>query len=358
MTAKSKKNFLHSLEAGTARDQELRRGTSETRFDRVDSVLDGRSNLLQTQNSTPEPRQHDATDQAGFYVETLAREGKARLSEVRIEIDLIDDNPLNSRKFYNEEKIKARAASMASQGQLVPALVAPSSSQPGRFTLIDGHYRKRALPQIGEKRMLCRVLDGLSTVDFYKLARILNNEREQETMLDIAFGFRQLIEQEIVRTEEELVPIVGESKAKINKLLAITELPQAVIEVILQTPDAFGYNVGYELTLYNKIVGEDKTVALAHRIAEQRLPFSKVEAIRKTAQGENRRTRNTSRQYRIMREGVNVGVIKEWDTGRVTLDMTFDDQEKREAYVASLKSQFELDDHTSEPLDTVESTAK
>ncbi|BCN13386.1 ParB/RepB/Spo0J family partition protein [Ralstonia nicotianae] len=358
MTAKSKKNFLHSLETGTARDQELRRGTSDTRFDRVDTVLDGRSNLLQAPNTTTQPEKTDATDEASFYVETLTREGRAKLTEDRIEIDLIDDNPLNSRKFYNDEKVKARAASMAAQGQLVPALVAPSSSQSGRYTLIDGHYRKRALPLIGEKRMLCRVIEGLSTVDFYKLARILNNEREQETMLDTAFGFRQLIEQGIVRTEEELGPIVGESKAKINKLLSITELPQAVIDVILQTPDAFGYNVGYELTLYNKVVGEEKTVTLAQRIAEHRLPFSKVEAIRKAAQGEKGRTRNTSRQYRIMRGGINVGVIKEWDTGRVTLEMTFDDQERREAYVASLKRQLELEDHTSEPLDTTQPTSK
>ncbi len=356
MTSKSKKNFLRSLEAGTARDQELRHGNSDTRFDRVDAVLVGRSNLLQEQNVASPSERNDASDNASFYVETLAREGKARVSEDQIEIALIDDNPLNSRRFYNEEKIKARATSIASQGQLVPALVAPSAAQAGRYTLIDGHYRKRALPLIGEQRMLCRVIEGLTTVDFYKLARLLNNEREQETMLDTAFGFRQLIEQGIVKTEEELIPIVGESKSKINKLLAITELPQAVIDIILQTPDAFGYYIGYELTLYCKIVGEGKAAALAQRIAEHRLPFSKVEAIRKAAQGEKGRTRNTSRQYRIKRGGINVGVIKEWDTGRVTLDMTFDDQEKREAYIASLKRQLELDDHTSEPLDSADQT--
>ncbi|WP_247394623.1 ParB/RepB/Spo0J family partition protein [Ralstonia pseudosolanacearum] len=347
MATKIKKNFLQSLESGTARDQELRRGAADSRFDRVDTVLDGRSNLLQDQSTAPKAEQ--GVDEANFYVETLAREGKAKLSEVRIDLDLIDDNPLNSRKFYDGEKVKARAASIASHGQLVSAMVAPSQTKSGRFTLIDGHYRKRALPLIGEKQMLCKVIEGLTAIDFYKLARLLNTEREQETMLDTAFGFRQLIEQGIARTEEELIPIVGESKPKINKLLAITDLPQSVLDVILQTPDAFGYNIGYELTLYKKIVGEDKTVALAQRIGEHRLPFSKVEAIRKAAQGEKGRTRNTSRQYKIMRGGVHVGVIKEWDTGRVTLDMTFDDSEKRSKYVSNLKQQLELDNHTSEP---------
>jgi ParB family chromosome partitioning protein len=230
----------------------------------------------------------------------------------------------------------------------MPAMVAPNKSKPGHYTLIDGHYRKRALALNGERAMLCKVVDGLDAVDFYKLARLLNTEREQETVLDTAFGYKQLIEQGIVRTEEELVPIVGESKPKINKLLAITELPQSVLDVILQTPDPFGYNIGYELTLYNKVAGESKTVALAERIAQERLPFSKVESIRKSAQGDKGRTRNTSRQYKIKRAGVLVGVIKDWDNGRVTLDMTFSDAEKRALYVANLKQQLELDDHTSE----------
>jgi ParB family chromosome partitioning protein len=347
MSTKTKKNFMKSLEAGTERDQALRREASASRFDKVDSVLEGRPSLLQVQAQNEEAT-NKANLEASFYVENLTQTGKASTTEVRIDLDRIEDNPLNSRKFYDEDKVKARASSLKSNGQLMPAMVAPSKSKQGHYTLIDGHYRKRALALNGERDMLCKVVEGLDAVDFYKLARLLNTEREQETVLDTAFGYKQLIDQGIVRTEEELVPIVGESKPKINKLLAITELPQSVLDVILQTPEPFGYNIGYELTLYMKVAGESKTVALAERVAQERLTFSKVEAIRKAAQGEKGRTRNTTRQYKIKRAGVVVGVIKDWDNGRVTLDMTFSDAEKRASYVATLKQQLELDDHTSE----------
>lgn len=344
MATKQKKDFASTLKLGRQRDQELRAATTtvDDRFDQVDAALAGRASLLApAANETPK-----AEGEVGFYVETLVQEGKVTRRTASIQIHLIDDNPLNSRKFYDDEKIKARAASMKADGQWVPAFVAPHPKTPGRFQLIDGHYRKRANLLNGKEEMMCLVVEGLSAVDFYRIAHMLNDEREQETPLDVAFSYRQLLDAGIARTEEDLVPIVGESKAKINKLLALTGLPQSVLDVIVKTPEAFGYNIGYELTLFNKAAGEEKTVELAERIAEEQLSFKKVEAIRKKAEEGRRTKRNTSRQYKIMRDGQAVGTLKEWDTGRVTLDMTFDDPAKREAYVASMKHQLELDEPT------------
>ncbi|CAG9184381.1 ParB/RepB/Spo0J family partition protein [Cupriavidus respiraculi] len=333
MATKGKKNFLDSLEAGAERDQAIRQTAALDRFDRVDDVLSGRTNLLQTGEGTSAK---PSSANESFHVETLVAEGRASSRYARIPLDLIDDNPLNSRKFYDENKVKARAASIAAEGQMVPAPVAPNPTKQGRYTLIDGHYRKKALLHLNHSDMECRILEGLSPVDFYKLAHLLNNEREQESILDVAFSYRQLLNAGIAKTDEELVPIVGESKAKISKMLALVELPQSVLDVITENPDAFGVSVGYELTLYNKVAGEDKTAELAQRIAAERLPFTKVEAIRKKAEEGTRAKRNTSRQYKIMRAGQPIGTLKEWDNGRVTVDMTFDDPAKREAYVASL----------------------
>jgi len=344
MATKAKKNFLSALQDGEARDQQMRSATL-SRFDNVATAMDGRDSLLQPHQSDPESSQ-EREGEAGFYVETLVKEGKATRRQASIQIDLIDDNPLNSRKFYNEEKIKARANSIKADGQLVPAFVAPHPKQPGRYQLIDGHYRKRATLHLGRPEMSCWVLDGLSPIDFYRLAHTLNNEREQETFLDVAFSYRQLLDAGIARTEEDLIPIVGESKSKINKMLALTGLPQSVLDVIIETPEAFGYNIGYELTLLNKAAGEARTTELAKRIVEEELSFKKVEAIRKKAEEGAKARRNTSRQYKIMRDGQAVGTLKEWDNGRVTLDMTFDDAAKREAYVASMKHQLELDEPT------------
>lgn len=341
MATKAKKNFIGALQAGAQRDQELRRDSTADRISKVDAVLEGRAHLLQEPSNEPTTK---GEREASFYVETALREGRLKRTSKKLSLSLIDDNPLNSRKFYDDEKVKARAASIAAEGQLVPAYVAPSVTASGRYTLIDGHYRKRALHHLNHVDMDVWVLEGLSPVDFYKLARTLNSEREQETVLDVAFAYRQLLDAGIARTEEELIPIVGESKSKINKVLALVDLPQPVLDVMSQHGDVFGVSIGYELTLYNKVAGADKTAELAERIAREGLPFSKVEAIRKKAEEGTKAKRNTSRQYKIVRGGAVVGTLKEWDSGRVTLDMTFDDPAKREAYVANMKQQLELEE--------------
>ena len=339
MITKNKKNFLNSIESGAERDQQIR-DSILNRFDRVDTTLYGRASLLHQQ----ENKTTLAAKSESFHVETLIQRGKATRRYTQLPLSLIDDNPLNSRTFYSEEKIRERAASIAAHTQIVPALVSPSAMKEGRFTLVDGHYRKRANLHLGNTEMNVCVLDGLTPIDFYKLARALNSEREQESILDVAFGYRKLLDEGYVQTEEELSQIVGESKAKINKCLALTTLPQRVLDIITKYPTSFGVSIGYELTLYRKVTDDNKTTQLAERIAREALPVLKVESIRKKAEEGTKIRRNTSRQYKIIRGGLLVGTLKEWDKGRVTVDITFEDATKREAYIASIKHQLELDE--------------
>lgn len=333
----AKKSFASGIAARLEQEKANQASELDKRFDTASSTLSERPSLMHPV-SRLSPVERDA--------EQLASEGKGELEDVTLPLDVLDDNPLNSRTLYDEEQVKARAASIAAHGQLMRALVTPNPTQPGRYILIDGQYRKRAKHHLNHSTMDCRVITGLSKVDFYKLSRAANAEREQESILDIALGYRKLLDQGLASTDEELAAIVGESRPKVNKMLAIVDLPQAVLDAIAQKPTAFGVSIGYELTLHNKVAGTDKTVALVERIIEEELPVTKVVAIRTKAEDGIKAKRNTSRQYKIMRDGQVVGMLKEWDSGRVTVDMTFDDPAKREAYIANMKHQLELDDPT------------
>lgn len=343
MATKGKKDFASNLKLGRQRDQELRAAPAsvDERFDQVDAALAGRSSLL-----APAANEGAKAPDASFYVETLVKEGRATRRVASLELTKISDNPLNSRRFYDEEKVTARAKSMAADGQLVPAVAAPNPTKAGHYILIDGHYRKRGALRNSWTHLDCLVLEGLSEVDFYKLARTLNNEREQETILDVAFSYRQLLDSGIARTEEALIPIVGENKSKINKVLALTELPQSVIDIMVQTPENFGISIGYELTLFHKAAGEERTAQLAKRIVDEDLSFSKVEAVRKKAEQGTKAKRHTSRQYKLIHDGAELGTLKEWDTGRISLDLTLEDPAKREKLLASLKRELDLDEPT------------
>lgn len=331
------KSFGAGLAAKLAQDKSTRDSELDKRFETATDALQGRPSLLH-------PVKKDGPTAAEVGAQALVDSGSAKLRDITLPLAKLRSNPLNSRTFYDEEVVRARAASIAAHGQLFRVLVAPDPAKDGEYIIIDGEYRKRAVAHLNRTEIECRVITGLTKVDFYRLARAANAERQQESVLDVAFGYQKLLDEGLAQTDDELAAIVGESRPKVNKMLALVSLPKSVLDVILQTPSAFGVSVGYELTLYVKTAGEQRTAELAERIAKESLPFSKVEAIRKKAEEGTKATRHTSRQYKLMRGGIELGTLKEWDTGRVTMEVSITDPAKREALLASVKEQLGVDE--------------
>jgi len=333
----AKKNFLSSISKGVQRDGEMR-STLDDRFSKADQLIADRPNGLLSAAATPTP----ASSVLEKDVATLIEKGvKQRF--MTLSIDLLQSNPLNSRSFYSPEAIEARAVSIQKEGQLVPVLVTPDKRHPGKYLLIDGHYRRLAMQSIGRKQMDCCILEDLESVDFYRLSKALNHEREGETVLDVALGLQKLKDNGIAKTDEELVSIAGENATKISKLLSLLDLPPGVRDVIQENPQHFGINSAYELTLLLKASTAQATEALAKRIVAENLTFRKVEAIRKNAELGKRPKKQLSRQYKIVADdGRELGSLKEWDSGRVVLDIKFDDQIHRDSLISEIKAKFGL----------------
>lgn len=327
------KNFAANIAAGAAKE---------------DAAIAAKGGSVSARFAQLDPHATAPAANANHAIEThlvaLEREGRATRRRVSLPLSSLDDNPLNSRKFYSEEKVTARAMSIAQRGQFVPALAAPNENAPGRYFLIDGHYRKRANLRLDRTEMDCEVIEGLSKADFYLIARTLNKEREEETVLDIAFGLKKLLDEQLAGTEEELAELVGENRSKVTKLLSIAELPQAVLDVMQRAPDYFGMTVGYELTQYLKAMGEDKTVAFAEKIAKEQTPLKKVEELRKQAQSGKKAPKAMSRQHKIRAGDAEIGILKEWDSGRVVLELKLSDPTLRDKHLSALRRQFGLED--------------
>jgi ParB family chromosome partitioning protein len=337
----AKKNFSAALNAGVARDQKLRDESVSSRFDRVEATLAGRSTLLDAS-----PDGHTETSIASAFVEALEKEGKIKSTYAAWPIDKIDDNPLNSRTVYHEEKISARAASMAKDGQLVPALAALHPTDPERAILIDGHYRKQGALRNRAQTLDVKLVEGLETIDFYRLARAANNEREQETVLDVAFGYKKLLDEGYAKTNDELALLVEEGKSKVSKTLAILDLPSSIQEFISLYPRQLGINISYELALYFKATSEDKTRQLVQKIVDEGLSFQKVKTLREALSQERAPRRTFSRQYKVSgREGASIGAIKEWGNGNIQVSLQLNDPERAETYIEALKKLLTEDGH-------------
>ncbi|WP_186063301.1 ParB/RepB/Spo0J family partition protein [Burkholderia gladioli] len=321
------KNFGDQLRKGQARDDAMRSEKVTDRFARAETALEGRESLLSEHRANPETNRSDPN----FYVETLERAGKVKAVTTSWAIDMVEDNPLNSRRIYDEAIVKARANSIAKDGQMLPALAARHPSDPKKLILIDGQYRKRARIFLKHAELDVKILDGLEPIDFWRLARTANSEREQESALDAAYAFRRLLDEGYAPDQERLAALVGESKGVVNKHLALLDLPEPALDLMAANPALFGINMAYEITLYRKAVqNDDRTLQLIQRVIAEQLSFRKVEAIRKALQKGPRQRNPTARQFKYTRpDGTSIGTIKEWDDGRIQVDLNLGDQVER-----------------------------
>src|SRR5450755_2959702 len=77
----------------------------------------------------------------------------------KIACQLIDSNPENARKHFDEAALTELGISLR-QGQRVPCIVFANGS---RFTLVDGERRRRAFPTAGVGELDCVVLEKAPT---------------------------------------------------------------------------------------------------------------------------------------------------------------------------------------------------
>ncbi len=264
--------------------------------------------------------------------------GGAKVLEVSIE--LIDLNPFNARQIYKPERVAELAKSIAANGQEIPGI---ATLKNGRYVLVAGHYRLRAIKQLGLQKMLVLVHDNLSDRDLYAMSYRENAERESQTTLDNAMSWRTLLQQSIYKNETEIAEATGMSLPNINKTMAVLKLSKETLDVIQQEPSNFALSSLYELVQYEAVAGVASGVKMAKLILEGEVGRAEINDARAKLQtGKERKRKETSRQYTVQASGKKIGKLKEWDSGKVALELIFDEPEKRIQFVNMLKDQLKI----------------
>ena len=260
-------------------------------------------------------------------------------------LDKVHENPLNARHIYNPDVVKELAASIATRGQMVPASAIVHPTIPGEFLLIDGHYRKKALTAAGHHTMDLVIRPHEGDIELYRMSWLLNEERNAQSALDNAFAWRKLIDKRLVQNEGQIAELLGVSLSTVNKTLSLLSLPSAALDKMRERPEKFGVFSGYELTFAAKKLSESELLSLVDRIVAEDLSSREVGAIRtKLEAGDKRKRKETSRQYKIQSSGQQIGSLKEWDSGKVSLEIIMVDPKERATLVAELRSRFGLEE--------------
>lgn len=280
------------------------------------------------------------------------------------EHDEVLGNPLNARHSYKEARITELAASIAKHGQLAPALacvmtdiwplldapeargikqalMAKANATSAHYMLIGGHYRQHALRALTRpiKLNLVRVR---SLLELYALSYAENDEREDTTPLDDALSWDNLLTLGIAKTQEDIANVTGKNRSTINKTLALLKLPSPVLDVFREAEAPYSYLAANTLGQLVPHVKQERVLELARQIIEGTITTRQMEEMLTQLSGEGRprKEKEMSRQHKLHFGGREVGVIKDWDSGRVLLDIKLPDGELRQQLISELRSRF------------------
>lgn len=268
---------------------------------------------------------------------------------LELPIEKVHDNPYNARRHYVQAVIEERAASIASDGQKTPVLVAPHPTIPGEYVLVAGHYRKRALQWL--KRPTIRGIlhpEWNTSEDLYLQSWRENAERLEQSPLDNASQWTKVLADGVFATASALADKLGVSPNMVSKTLALARLPEGVVNKARDNAEIFSLTMLYELALFAKDRTEDKTLELMEIIEKEGWSRKKLEEYRaKLENAGGRKAKEFARGWKIDQEGSHSGQLKEWDNGRILLDVTVQDPALREGLVAVLRKQFGLEPDAS-----------
>ncbi|MCL2817244.1 MAG: ParB/RepB/Spo0J family partition protein [Clostridiales bacterium] len=139
---------------------------------------------------------------------------------VDIPLAQITANPEQPRKFFDEEKLRELADSIASFGVLQPIIVRKGDGE--LYEIVAGERRFRAAALAGKGEIPCIVRD-FAPDDVLELSLIENIQREDLNIIEEAETYHAL-QQRFDYTQEQLAARLGKSRPHIANTLRLLSL--------------------------------------------------------------------------------------------------------------------------------------
>ncbi|HEY5199165.1 MAG TPA: ParB/RepB/Spo0J family partition protein [Solirubrobacteraceae bacterium] len=145
-----------------------------------------------------------------------------------LSIDMIEPNPRQPRRHFDEQALAGLADSLGARGVLQPVLVRPRSG--GMFELIAGERRWRAARLAGLERIPALVRSR-GDAEALEIALIENMAREDLNPIEEARACAALVE-ELSLTREEVGLRIGRGRVAVSNLLRLLELPDEALAML------------------------------------------------------------------------------------------------------------------------------
>lgn len=199
----------------------------------------------------------------------------------RLPLAAIVPNPLQPRRVFADAELDELVGSIRENGLLQPLVVRPAPGAAGRFELVVGERRFRAVTRLGWEDVPVIIRDATDET-LLVLAMVENLQRESLNPLEEAEGYIALGER-FQLSHADIAKAVGKDRSTVANVIRLLKLPPSVRKLV----EAGTLSQGHARALLSL---DDSVAAgeLARRAAKEGWSVRELE--RKVAAGE-RRTR-------------------------------------------------------------------
>ncbi|MCF0222997.1 MAG: ParB/RepB/Spo0J family partition protein [Fibrobacter sp.] len=188
---------------------------------------------------------------------------------VEIDVNLVDPNPFQPRKTFNDDELVELAETIEKHGLIQPIAVRKVGD---RYQIISGERRTRATKLAGLPTIKAQVYENLDDKIMGEWALIENIQRVDLNPVEVAQSYQQLIELHGY-THDDLSKTVGKSRSAITNALRLLKLPPQVQAWIQEGKISSG---AARVLCSDKI---DNPEEIARRAIEEGLNVRQLEAL-------------------------------------------------------------------------------
>ena len=192
--------------------------------------------------------------------------------------DVIDANPFQPRKTFDDDDLSALSASIRNHGVLQPLVVRQVGD---RYQLIAGERRLRAAQAVGLSAVPVTVVD-FNDQQSFEAALVENIQRSDLNPVEKAQGFKDYLHR-YQMTHEQLAGRLGLARPTITNLVALLDLPAPLQESVRVGQLTVGH-----AKILKGIPDPDRQVALGKEIINRGLSVHATDAFIKQQAGEER----------------------------------------------------------------------
>ena len=194
-------------------------------------------------------------------------EGSSNLNEV--EISLIDPNPNQPRREFDQDALQELANSIRELGIIQPITLRKVAS---RYQIIAGERRWRASQLAGLQKIPAYIVD-VEDQGVMEMALVENIQREDLNAIEIALAYQHLAEAAGM-TQAKISERVGKSRAAVTNYLRLLKLP-AQVQMALKNHEI---EMGHARALLS-IDSPTQQIKLFREVQQQQLSVRKVEEL-------------------------------------------------------------------------------